>query len=96
MIDVLLNETGTHIRSVIEINNIQAIKQLVMSGLGITVLPRVSVENEINQNLLVEIPWSGPSLPVFTQIAYHKGKWLSPTLLNFLEQVKTSLHSLKS
>lgn len=95
MIDVLLSETGTHTRSVIEINNIQAIKQLVMSGLGITVLPRVSVENEINQRLLVEIPWSGASLPVFTQIAYHKDKWLSPTLINFLEQVKASLHSAK-
>ncbi|PKM89344.1 MAG: hypothetical protein CVU87_05435 [Firmicutes bacterium HGW-Firmicutes-12] len=57
-----------------EIDNIQAIKQLVISGLGISILPRVSVENDIFQGLLVEIPWSGPVLPVFTQISYHKDK----------------------
>lgn len=88
MIDDLLNETNTHPRSIIEINNIQAIKQLVMSGLGVAILPRVSVESEISQNVLVEIPWNGPTLPVFTQIAYHKDKWLSPTLLSFLEQAR--------
>jgi DNA-binding transcriptional LysR family regulator len=95
MIDDLLHETKTRPRSIIEINNIQAIKQLVMSGLGITLLPRVSVESEISQNLLVEIPWNGPALPVFTQIAYHKDKWLSPTLLSFLEQARANFRSAK-
>ena len=90
MLDDLLNEAKVHPRSLIEINNIQAIKQLVMNGLGITVLPRVSVETEIAQGLLNEVPWNGPSLPVFTQIAYHKDKWLSPTILSFLEQARSN------
>jgi DNA-binding transcriptional LysR family regulator len=47
-----------------------------MSGLGITVLPRVSVEHKLTQNLLTEVPWQGHPLKVFTQIAYHKDKWL--------------------
>jgi len=79
MIDELLQEAGVQPHSLIEINNIQAIKQLVMSGLGITVLPRVSVEYELTQNLLTEVPW---------QIAYHKDKWLSPTILSFLEETR--------
>lgn len=95
MIDDLLRKTDTRPKSMIEINNIQAIKQLVMSGLGISILPKVSVESDISQKLLVEIPWTGPILPVFTQIAYHKDKWLSPTLLSFIEQVRISFKSLK-
>lgn len=94
MIDEYLVEARVHPRSLIEINNIQAIKQLVMSGLGITVLPRISVEYEIAQNLLLEIPWTEHPLPVYTQIAYHKDKWLSPTILSFLEQTRSNFQKL--
>ncbi|QHQ63880.1 hypothetical protein Ana3638_23715 [Anaerocolumna sedimenticola] len=88
MIDDLLNGAGVHPKTTIGINNIHAIKQLVMSGLGISILPRVSVEYEITQSLLTEILWEKPPLPVFTQIAYHKNKWLSPTIMNFLEMAR--------
>ncbi|WP_371362052.1 HTH-type transcriptional regulator GltR [Sporomusa rhizae] len=88
MIDELLRESGVQPRSVIEINNMQAIKQLVMSGLGITALPRSTVEYELKQNLLAEVSWEGPPINVFTQIAYHKNKWLSPTIVNFLEETR--------
>lgn len=90
MIDEYLTEARVHPRSLIEINNIQAIKQLVMSGLGVTILPRISVEYEIAHNLLLEIPWTERPLPVYTQIAYHKDKWLSPTILSFLEQTRAN------
>ncbi|HBE80935.1 MAG TPA: hypothetical protein DDW65_24575 [Firmicutes bacterium] len=53
MIDDLINSAKIQPYSLIEINNNQVIKQLVMSGLGITILPRVSVESEINQGYLL-------------------------------------------
>jgi DNA-binding transcriptional LysR family regulator len=92
MIDNLLKDANVQPQSIIGINNIQAIKQLVMSGVGITILPRITAEYEIAQKLLFEVPWNKPPLPVFTQIAYHKDKWLSPTILNFLEQTKLNYH----
>ncbi len=85
MLENLFNEAEVHPKTAIGINNIHAIKQLVMSGLGIAILPRISVEYEITQGLLAEIPWNKPPLPVFTQVAYHKNKWLSPTIVNFLK-----------
>jgi Transcriptional regulator len=88
MIQELINENKVHLKSIIGINNIYAIKQLVMSGLGVALLPRVSAEYEISQKLLVEIPWKEAPLPVFTQIAYHKDKWLSPTMSSFLEEAR--------
>lgn len=88
LINDLLSAARVHPRSLIEINNLQAIKQLVMSGLGITILPRITVEYEISQRLLIELPWNEQPLPVATQIAYHKDKWLSPPILGFLEQTR--------
>lgn len=88
MLDEFLSQTKTRPRSIIETNNIQAIIHFVMSGLGISILPRISAENEIAQGLLAEIPWKDSISPVYTQIAYHKDKWISPTISAFLEQAK--------
>lgn len=86
MIDTIIEQTQLHPHSIIEINNIEAIKQLTASGLGITIIPRISILHEIEQGLLIELPWIGPQLPVYTQLAYHKDKWLSPTITKFLEE----------
>jgi len=91
MIDTLIRQARIHPHSLIEINNIEAIKQLVISGLGISIVPRISVTNEIEQGLLKEIAWDGAVLPVYTQLAYHKDKWLSPALLNFLKETRSIL-----
>lgn len=88
MIDSLIKQEQVHPHSLIEINNIEAIKQLVASGLGITIMPRISVANEIEQGLLTEISWCGSQLPVYTQLAYHKDKWLSPTMVKFLQETE--------
>ncbi|MDD2621009.1 MAG: LysR family transcriptional regulator [Syntrophomonadaceae bacterium] len=93
MINDLLKEADIRPRSIIEINNINAIKQLVMNGMGITILPRVSVEYEVSQNLLLELPWDQTPLPVFTQIAYHKNKWLTPAILSFIEESRQCIGS---
>lgn len=91
MIDKLIKQAQIIPHSIIEINNIEAIKQLVASGLGITIMPRISISNEIAHGLLAEICWEGPQLPVCTQLAYHKDKWLSPTILKFLQETKALL-----
>ncbi len=88
MINDVLSQARVRPRSLVEINNLQAIKQLVMSGLGITILPRITVEYELEQKLLIELPWNERLMPVATQIAYHKDKWLSPPILGFLEQTR--------
>lgn len=70
---------------IMEASSIQAIKQLTISGMGITLLPRIAVEDEINRNLLVELDWAGTPFDLVTQMIYHKDKWVSPTLKAFLD-----------
>jgi Transcriptional regulator len=70
-----------------QVKNIEAIKQFTISGLGVALLPKVYVEKEIEQNLLTELSWGGPAFGMFTEVVYHKDKWLTTPLLSFLEML---------
>ena len=84
-IETQLEENEIKPHSFMKVKNIEAIKQFVISGLGIAILPKIYVENEVSANLLVELPWNGPEFGMYTQVVYHKDKWLTPAILNFLE-----------
>lgn len=75
---------GVRPTTVLEFASVEAIKQCVMVGLGIAVLPAVIVEKEIAQGQLAILPWRETEFGIETQIIWHKDKWLSPSLLAFL------------
>ncbi len=70
-----------------EFDSIEAIKQFVLSGLGIALLPYASVEKELSAGNMVDLGLIEPKIEMYTQIVYHKNKWLSPTLLSLLDLV---------
>lgn len=74
---------------VLETGSVQAIKQFTMSGLGITLLPKVAVEDEISSGKLVPLNWAGPNFGIISQVLYHKDKWISPALREFLRLAKS-------
>lgn len=92
-IEDLLEENDIQPRSFMRVKNIEAIKQFVISGLGIAILPRVYVEKEVAGQLLTELPWRGPDFGMYTQVAYHKDKWLSPVVQSFLELTRCEFRS---
>lgn len=86
-IESLLNNSGITPRSNMEVNSIESIKQLVMLGLGISMLPRFSVEKELQSGQLA-IAKHNLQLPIFmTQLILHKSKWISPALQAFITTV---------
>ena len=84
----ILNSYNLKANVVLETGSVQAIKQFTMSGLGITLLPKVAVEEELNQGRLVPLNWAGPDFGIVSQVLYHKDKWLSPALKAFLKLSK--------
>lgn len=103
---LLLTETGCSYRNLlaqschssqvypahkIEFGSIEAIKQCVIAGLGISALPTTVVEEDLRENRLVELNWKSDIPPIFTRVAWHKDKWLSPPLQSFIELTKTTL-----
>lgn len=87
----ILAESGITPKSILETGSIQTIKQLTMSGLGVTLLPRAAVEEELERKQLVELAWMGPPFEMLTQVVYHKDKWISPALRAFLDLSKEML-----
>jgi DNA-binding transcriptional LysR family regulator len=67
----------------LEFNSVEAIKQCVMAGLGVAFLPHVAVTEQIGQGKLAALNWVEP-VQVYTQMVWHKDKWLSLILSEFL------------
>ncbi|AJY76204.1 LysR family transcriptional regulator [Paenibacillus beijingensis] len=79
-----LNSHGVFPDLNLEFWNIEAIKQCVMAGLGISFLPLITVQNELREGKLAKLAWDDTSQRVATQIVYHMKKWKSPALNEFL------------
>ncbi|HYF96065.1 MAG TPA: LysR family transcriptional regulator [Symbiobacteriaceae bacterium] len=80
VLDGFLTEAGIQPGSVLESGSIEAIKKLVISGLGVSLLPRMVVEAELQTGQLADLRWRGPDFAIRTQLVHHKDKWLSPAL----------------
>lgn len=80
-----LSSINVAVGSILELESIEAIKQYVASGFGISFLPRIAVEREIENGQLVKIEYIGPKFYASAQVLYHKDKWLSPAVKAILD-----------
>lgn len=85
LLEVQLQQKGALPIQMIEFASIEAIKQCVMAGLGITFLPKMVVEKELENNRLKELTTSMNLADIFTDIAWHKDKHIFPYLADFIE-----------
>jgi DNA-binding transcriptional LysR family regulator len=83
--ETVLHNAGVRPGPVLEFGSIEAIKKCVIQQLGITLLPRMAVEEELSRGELTDLQWQGPDFDTNTQVVYHKDKWLSPALSAFLK-----------
>ena len=67
-----------------EFQSIEAVKQCVAAGMGVSVLPSVAVNAELQAGTLAALRWAGP-FEVLTQMSWHEDRWKSPALRAFLE-----------
>ncbi|MBD0254011.1 MAG: hypothetical protein ICV31_05885 [Rubrobacter sp.] len=70
-------------RETLEFQSIEAIKRCVSAGMGVSVLPAVSVETELAAGGLSELRWHEPDR-VGTLMAWNERRWGSPALRAFL------------
>lgn len=69
----------------IELWSIPTIKNLVKSSVGISFLPKFSVQEELDRGELVEIPTDLSNVQVTAVCGYHKNKWISPLMQAFID-----------
>lgn len=80
-----LAKSGVEVRQVLEFDSVEAIKRCVVAGLGVSILPEVTVAGELHRRELVAPRLKGAKLVVDTQVVRHGNRWISPALQAFLE-----------
>ncbi len=86
-----LAQSGARPASSLEFSSVEAIKQCVMAGMGIAVLPLVAVRAEIERSELTALRWSEPDFAITTQLLWNAARWQSPALAAFLATVREVL-----
>jgi DNA-binding transcriptional LysR family regulator len=87
MFEQVLKEHGIAVRIGFELGNPEAIKQCVRNGLGIALLPRIVVEEEVHQGTLAVLLLAHPDLRFDLQFFIHPKKWMSQPLLKFIQLI---------
>jgi DNA-binding transcriptional LysR family regulator len=87
-----LNDVGVHLTINLDFSSVEAIKQCAMAGMGIAFLPAVTVTTDVAQGRLVALNWEGHSFQIYTQVMWHKEKWISPAIAAFLAMTREVLH----
>lgn len=68
-----------------EFGSLEAIKQCVAYGLGIGLLPRISVLRELAEGRLIRLPFAHPDITFYTQIVIHRKKWRDPAIRHMID-----------
>lgn len=84
MLEESLDSLGVYPLDKIEFASIEAIKQCVIAGLGVALLPEMVVKKDIEEGRMEVLPWNASSSPLYTQIAWHKDKRMTPPLEEFI------------
>jgi DNA-binding transcriptional LysR family regulator len=74
-----------------ELWSIEAIKKMVMSGLGFSVLPYITVKEEVISGKLKIVSQKEQFQPFYSHMLIKKKKWLSPSVEAFVEIVLNSI-----
>ena len=89
----MLIEEKVNSATFIELNSLETIKQCLLKGLGVAMIPQMAIKEEIAQKELTILPWPEETLETAILMIWHKDKWLSPTLQAFMNTVREVVKS---
>ncbi len=86
LVDSALRDAGVPVSPAMELDNMEATKKMVEVGLGIAMLPRVAVAQEVERGELREIEVKNMTMPRReVALIYRKGRPLSRAATAFIE-----------
>jgi DNA-binding transcriptional LysR family regulator len=90
-LEQILQEVSCSPEMIHEFNSVAAIKSTVMAGVGVTLIPLIAVEDELERKQLMVLPWEEQSLEVAQLMIWHQDKWLTPVLQAFMNVAREVL-----
>lgn len=94
-LDRFFRDHNVSISVVMQFDNIQSIKEAVVLGSGISILPERTMQTEVEQNRLVSIPLHAPELVRPTGIIHRKKKKLTRAGREFLGLVMATENAVE-
>ncbi|RJQ84929.1 MAG: LysR family transcriptional regulator [Desulfobacteraceae bacterium] len=88
----LLDHENVRLARSIEFSSVAALKQCAIRGVGIAILPEVTVEEEIARGRLSVLPWSQGKLEMALLMIWYKDRWLSPSLSAFMNMTREAMN----
>ncbi len=79
------NELAVHRR--IQLTSNEAVKQAVIAGLGVSILPMIGIRHELAAGRLKIIPMKGLPIKTTWRLVWHRDKKHSPVAAAFLEYI---------
>lgn len=79
------------IEPVLEIGNTETIINLLKKGMGVSFLPKFTVKEELDRNVLTEIHADLQEVTMYGQLLYHKNKWVTEQMRTFMALTKDVL-----
>jgi DNA-binding transcriptional LysR family regulator len=90
--DRLLSTAGVEEQVTMELDNVEAIKKMIEAGLGISLLPMISVTSEVESGRLVALPLVDvPNAQRRIAAIHRDDKYLSAAMKAFLALLKASI-----
>jgi LysR family transcriptional regulator, transcriptional activator of the cysJI operon len=86
-LDRFFREAEIEVNIVMQFDNIQSIKEAVVLGSGISILPERTIETEVGQRRLVSVPLRAPQLRRPTGVIHRRKKKLTRAERAFLDLV---------
>ena len=78
--------------TVIEMNSIEAIKQTIQAGIGVTIIPEIAIRKEVEKGRMALVRWVDDLETGILMIRY-KDKWCHPAVEAFMETVRRFVFS---
>lgn len=90
-LESILTKEKVQVSAVMEFSSLEAIKQCVKSDLGVSLLPKIAVREEIARGELNVLNWVSDSIPVVARMVFHREKWMSPPMTALEEVVLSTI-----
>lgn len=88
MLEQYLASTERSIKPFLEIGNTEFIIHMLLKNTGISFLPKFTVQRELQQKQLTALKVRGFRMQTWRQIFYHKDKWVTGEMQEFLRLAK--------
>lgn len=87
-IDRYFRQIGITVRTVMEFDNIETVKEAVMIGSGVAILPEPTVRTSVRNGDFIQIPLQGNPLQRPLGIIYRQRETLTPAAIRFIETLQ--------